>query len=160
MPLLHILLIILPPLITNPAHLGMQCLGTSIIAGGTNYSDWLPRFHHDLWTRTSTINAGLDLRKLFPSLPSVSAGVSYSYVYMNFGEFIRTGEGDPNPISTFNSYDKSSQFTFSLAADYFIKASFGMTFKHVTSHLADQPTANEQGTGQAVINLYDYGFLF
>jgi len=145
-------------LITNPAHLGMQSLNNSFITINENYSDWLPVFHLDLWTSTIVANAGLNLNKIYPQLPPLSLGISYSNVHMDFGEFARTGPDNPN-ISTFHSYDESNQVTISVATEYLVRASIGFTYKHVTSTLSDQPTANESGSGTATANLYDIGLL-
>src|ERR1035437_3625625 len=78
---------------------------------------------------------------------------------MNFGEFVRTGPDSPDIITTFNSHDESNQVTLSIAADYFVRASIGITYKHITSTLSDQPTAQEVGNASASANLYDLGFL-
>ncbi len=146
-------------LTTNPAHLGLQSLDNSIFAVSENYSDWLPAFHLDLWARTTVVNAGINLKKLFPSLPSISAGISYSNMYMNFGTFLRTGPDSPDPVGTFKPHDESNQVTLSLATDYFIKASVGFTFKHVTSVLASPPPFAEEPQYGATADLYDFGFL-
>jgi hypothetical protein len=77
---------------------------------------------------------------------------------MDFGEFARTASDNPS-ISTFHSYDESNQVTLSVASDYYIRASIGITYKHVKSTLSDQPIAGEPGNGIATANLYDLGFL-
>ena len=53
----------------------------------------------------------------------------------------------------------SFQVTVSIASDYFVRASIGLSFKHVTSILANPPTAGEVGNESASANLYDLGFL-
>jgi hypothetical protein len=146
-------------LTSNPAHLGMQCLDNSIFTVSENYSKWLPEFHLDLWANTTVVNAGINLKRFFPDLPSMSVGISYSNIYMNFGEFIRTGPDSPDPIGTFKAHDESSQFTLSVAADYYVRASLGITYKHVNSVLSNQPTSQETGLGKASADLYDIGFL-
>jgi len=146
-------------LISNPAHLGMQCLDNSIFTVSENYSNWLPAFNLNLWMNTTAVNAGINLNKIFPNLPSLSVGISYSNIYMNFGEFIRTGPDNPDPLGTFNAHDESSQLTLSVAADYYVRASLGITYKHVNSVLSNQPTAQEPGSGKASADLYDLGFL-
>jgi hypothetical protein len=146
-------------LIANPAHLGMQCLNNSIFTVSENYSNWLPTYHLDLWTHTTLVNAGINLNKIFPNLPPLSVGVSYSNVDMNFGEFSRTGPDSPDPLGTFKAHDESSQFSLSIATDYYVLASLGLTFKHVNSVLSNQPTAQENGSGKASADMYDVGFL-
>ena len=64
-------------LTTNPAHLGMQCLNNSIFTVAENYGNWIPAFHLNLWTRTIVANAGINLNKIYPQLPSLSVGISY-----------------------------------------------------------------------------------
>src|ERR1035437_6954399 len=78
-------------LITNPSHLGMQCLNNSIFTASANYSNWLPTFHLNLSTRTIVANAGINLNKYYPQLPPLSVGISYSNLYMDFGTLLRTG---------------------------------------------------------------------
>jgi hypothetical protein len=146
-------------LITNPSHLGMQCLNNSIFTASANYSNWIPAFHLNLSTRTIVANAGINLNKYYPQLPPLSVGISYSNVYMDFGTLLRTGPGNPDISSPFRSYDESNQVTLSVATEYLVRASIGLTYKHVNSTLSNQPTAGELGNASASANLYDLGFL-
>jgi hypothetical protein len=145
-------------LTTNPAHLGMQSLNNSFFSLNENYSNWAPYFHQfnvDTWIRTIVANAGINLNKFYPQLPTLSVGISYSNIHVQYGYYY------PN-LDFANSgytYDESNQVTLSVATEYFVRASIGLTYKHVNSTLSDQPTAGEAGNGSATANLYDLGFL-
>jgi len=145
-------------LTTNPAHLGLQCLNNSIFTAGANYSNWAPYFHQfnvDMWTRTIVANAGINLNKFYPQLPPLSVGISYSNIHMQYGYYYPNIEF----ASSGYTYDESNQVTLSVATEYLVRASIGLTYKHITSTQSDQPTAGEPGNGSASANLNDLGFL-
>jgi hypothetical protein len=143
----------------NPAHLGLQSIYNNF-SFGYNYSDWLPQFKLDLWLKTYAINAGINLQKYKKDLPPLSIGIGYSQIYVNYGEFIQTNEYGPEKVGSFNSYDKSDQLTLSIAADYYIKASFGITYKHINSQLGSKIKIGDLvGNGSSTANLYDWGIL-
>jgi hypothetical protein len=145
-------------LMTNPAHLGMQSQ-TSYFSFGHNYTDWLPQFHQsDLWLRTLSFTAGLNLRRVLEGGPPLSFGLAYSRVYFNLGEFIRTGPGGPQEIGRFRAWESSDQLSFGLGVDYWIKASLGITYKIVTSQLSPFDT-NGQSMAAAKAKLFDLGLL-
>lgn len=142
----------------NPAHLGMQSL-TKYFSAGTNTRDWLSSFNSDLKYKTLAISAGLNLGKTFGFSPAFSLGFGYSRVYLDLGEFIRTGSGGPEEISRFHSEESSDQWTIGIGLDHWVKVSGGLTFKHVVSNLSPTGTELEQGTGVASVNAVDYGML-
>jgi hypothetical protein len=143
----------------NPGQLGLQSIYNNF-SFGYNYSDWLPSFKLDLWLKTYAINAGINLQKYKKDLPPLSIGIGYSQVYMNYGEFIQTNEYGPDVLGRFKSYDKSDQLTLSIAADYFINASLGITYKHINSNLSGQIRIGDiTSNGTATANLYDWGIL-
>jgi hypothetical protein len=144
--------------IWNPAHLGMQSL-TRYFSVGTNTGIWLPSFNSDTKYRTLAINAGMNLGKTFGFSPAFSLGFGYSRVYLDLGEFIRTGSGGPEEISRFHSDESSDQWTIGIGLDHWIKLSGGLTFKHIVSNLSPIGTEQEQGTGVASVNAVDYGVL-
>ena len=146
-------------LTSNPAHLGIQCLYNSNFNFNENYSNWVPMNNSNTWVLTIIARKGLYLDKIFPFLPSLCLGISYSNVYMHESIFIPEREG-PDPAYTAIASEESNQFTLSLAMDYLVRASIGLTYKHVNSDLGNQPTASEQYYGSAAVDLYDVGCLF
>lgn len=141
--------------IDNPAHLGMQSL-RNYFSSGYNYNRLLPGFQQsNLWYRTFAFNAGMNQRKLFGIEPEMAFGMGYSRIYENLGDFIAQQGGQ-----TFTAYETADQYTFGVGIDYWIKASAGITFKHILSDLGVY-----YGSGPvpwrltATDDAYDYGLL-
>lgn len=111
----------------------------------------------DLELSAIAFNAGYNFKDLigFP----LSFGFGYSNTEINFGEFIRTGEGGPEPIGTFEAKDYYNAYSFGLGIDYFVQLSVGYTIKDVTSILSDQPAGEEEGSGRAETTVNDFGIL-
>ena len=72
----------------NPAGIAFLT-GTEV---SITHSNWLPQFNLDLFYDYLTY------RQYFEEL---SGSVTSSITYMNFGEFVRTGQNDPTPLGTF-----------------------------------------------------------
>jgi len=144
--------------IWNPAQLGYtsQTNNLSFIFYPSKL-EWIPAFHLGLELKAIAVNVGYNFKDLigFP----LSFGFGYSNPEFNFGEFIRTGGGGPEPICTFEAKDYYNAYSFGLGIDYFVQLSIGYTIKDVTSILADQPTGEEQGVGQAETTVNDFGIL-
>lgn len=144
------------PLIStfNPAHLGIQSLKNNL-SFGYNHSNWFPSFHiKDFGITTYALNGGINLNKYFNKLPPLSVGLGYSHVLFNFGAFA-VGNVPGNKTE---SYDKYDQLTFSLALDYYIRASFGAAYKHVYSKLGGNVVVgNMSGEAKAEADLLDWG---
>ncbi len=142
----------------NPAQLGYtsQSNNLSYIFYPAKL-EWLPAFNLDLELKAIAFNAGYNFKDLigFP----LSFGFGYSNTEINFGEFIRTGEGGPEPIGTFEAKDYYNAYSFGLGIDYFVQLSVGYTIKDVTSILSDQPTGEDQGMGKAETTVNDLGIL-
>jgi hypothetical protein len=84
-------------------------------------------------------------------------GISYANIHFHSDNF-SAGSGPDTPYLV-TDYNESNQLTLGIAVDYFVRASIGITYKHVTSTLSDQPIASEVGNASASANLYDLGFL-
>ncbi|MEJ2104999.1 MAG: hypothetical protein P8X47_10540, partial [Ignavibacteriaceae bacterium] len=142
----------------NPAQLGYtsQTNNFSFIFYPSKL-EWLPGFNLDLELKAIALNAGYNFKELigFP----LSFGFGYANPEINFGEFIRTGGGDPLPIGTFEAKDYYNSYSFGLGIDYFVQLSVGYTIKSVTSILSDQPTGLEQGSARAEATVNDFGIL-
>lgn len=124
----------------NPAGLAFQT-GTEL---SITHSNWLPQFNLDLFYDYLTYREYME---------ELSGTVSASVTYMNFGEFVRTGETDPTPLGTFRSFDAALTLGYAtkLSPDWGI----GLNFRIIHSRLSDQPTAEEQGTGVATSVSFD-----
>ena len=134
----------------NPSHLGMQCLDKNIASFGNNYCEWLPSFSPDIWIRTFVATAGVNLQKYYPKLPSMSVGLAYANTHFSYGRVVTTTTANPDgPGTPVDAYDESSQVTLSFAVDYYIRASLGLTYRHVLENFGDKISTD----------LYDVGFL-
>src|SRR6267143_145050 len=144
----------------KPAHLGMQSL-RNYFSSGYNYNKLLPGFQQsDLWYRTFAFNAGINLKKLWGIEPELGIGAAYSRIRENLGDFIVTGP-DPTPLGTYTAYETSDQYTLSIGINYWIKASEGITFKHIYSNLFPPGGGIQQMPAKnPTVDSYDYGFLF
>jgi hypothetical protein len=144
--------------IWNPAQLGYT-------SQNNNFSfifypsklDWLPELNTDWEVKGLAFNLGYNLKELidFP----LSVGFGYANVELNFGEFIRTGPGSPDPIGSFESKDYYHAYSLGFGIDYYAQFNAGFTFKSVTSILSDNPGGEEPGMGMAEPNVYDFGLL-
>jgi len=144
----------------NPAQLGLQSQ-SSFFSYGNNSEPWLPQFHVvDLRYESVAFNAGINLKTIFPEkeLP-ISIGIGYSKVKLNLGTFVRTTEQGPAPIETFDAWEKSDQYMAAVGADYWVRASLGISYKHVVSHLGYIGMDSGSTYHDGIANLLDYGFL-
>ena len=136
---------------SNPAHIGMQSR-TGYFSSGYNYYDWMPGGAlPDLWWKTFAFNAGINLKKQFGITPELYAGFGYSRVYLNYGSSFTSG--------TFNAYESSDQYTAGAGIDSWVRASAGVTLKHVVSYLADFYVQGQEKVAKTTLNTYDYGLL-
>ena len=134
----------------NPSHLGMQCLDKNIASFSTNYCEWLPSFSPDIWTRTFAATAGVNLQKYYSKLPSMSVGFSYANTHFSYGKVVITTSANPDGSGTpVDAYDESNQATVSFAVDYYVRASLGLTYRHVVESIGDKISTD----------LYDVGVL-
>lgn len=129
----------------NPAGIAFLT-GTEV---SITHSNWLPQFNLDLFYDYLTY------RQYFEEL---GGSVTASITYMNFGEFVRTGEADPTPIGTFRSFDAALTLGYAtkLSSDW----GLGFNFRLIHSRLSDQPTAEEQGSGVATSVSFDIAAMW
>ena len=145
--------------ITNPAHIGMQSQ-TSYFSFGHNYCDWMPGLGDpNLWWKTFAFNAGIDLKQQFGITPEMSLGFGYSRVYLNLGPSFTSDLAGPVQTGTFNAYESSDQYTFGAGINSWVRASAGVTFKHVVSELANFNVQGHGKVAKATVDSYDYGLL-
>ena len=118
----------------NPAGIAFLT-GTEL---SITHSNWLPQFNLDLFYDFLTYRGYIE---------DLDGSVTASITYMNFGEFVRTGEHDPTPLGTFRSFDAA--LTLGYATKLHPDWGVGINFRLIHSSLADKPTGQEQGTGKA-----------
>jgi hypothetical protein len=125
----------------NPAGLAFQS-GTEL---SITHSNWLPQFHLDLFYDYLTFKQYLD---------DIDGTISASITYMNYGEFIQTGETSPDEIGRFRSFDAAATVGYAtkLSPDWGI----GMNFRVIHSRLSGEITVgNQRGTGAATSVSFD-----
>ncbi len=129
----------------NPAGIAFLT-GTEV---SITHSNWLPQFNLDLFYDYLTY------RQYFEEL---NGSVTASITYMNFGEFVRTGEDSPDPLGTFRSFDAALTLGYAtkLSSDW----GLGFNFRLIHSRLSDQPTAEEQGSGVATSISFDIAAMW
>ena len=139
----------------NPAQLGYNSLhnNLSFIFYPTPV-DWIPAFNLDLELNALAFNVGYNFKDLigFP----LSFGFGYSNVNFNYGTFVITDPGGPNPVGTFEPEDYYHAYSFGLGVDYYVQLSVGYTIKDVTSILA---YSTELGEISANTTVNDFGIL-
>jgi hypothetical protein len=143
--------------IWNPAQLGYtsQTNNLSFIFYPSKL-EWIPIWNADLELSSIALNAGYNFKDLigFP----LSFGFGYSNVNFNYGTFVITDPGGPDPIGTFEPKDNYHAYSFGLGADYYVQLSIGYTIKDVTSDLGFLPGAEEEpGIAETAAN--DFGIL-
>lgn len=89
----------------------------------------------------------------------VSIGFGFSNPELNFGDFFRTGKVNSKPISTFESKDFYYAYSAGIGVDYFVQLSAGITYKDITSILADYRGESDTSNIELKTNTLDFGFL-
>lgn len=136
----------------NSAAIYWNPAGIAFLTGSEasfTHSNWLPQFNLDLFYEYATYRQYIE---------DLSGSVTASVTFMNFGEFVRTGENSPDPLGTFRSFDAA------LTVGYATKLSndwgLGLNFRLIHSRLADKPTAEEQGKGVATSVSFDVATMW
>jgi hypothetical protein len=143
--------------IFNPASLGLfaqeNYFGISYYPRKT---DWLPALVSDMNYNAKNTSFGINLKHGF-NIP-VSLGFAAHWIKFDMGESFYTDETGQT-LGTFRSWEEEKGSTFSIAVDYYIKASFGYTRKTIKSHLAPMGVGAEQSSREAKANAHDIGFI-
>jgi len=129
----------------NPAGIAFLS-GTEV---SITHSNWLPQFNLDLF---------YDYLSFRTYMEEISGNITSSITYMNFGEFIRTGENDPTPLGTFSAFDAALTLGYAtkLGTDWGV----GMNFRIIHSQLSTQPTGEEEGSGVATSVSFDLAAMW
>lgn len=129
----------------NPAGIAFQT-GTEI---SITHSNWLPQFKLDLFYDYLTFRQYIE---------ELNGSVTASITYMNFGEFVRTGETDPTPLGTFRSFDAA--LTLGYATKVHPDWGLGFNFRLIHSRLSDVSVGEEKGKGVATSVSFDIGAMW
>ncbi|MDP2363466.1 MAG: type IX secretion system outer membrane channel protein PorV [Ignavibacteria bacterium] len=130
----------------NPAGIAFLS-GTEV---SITHSNWLPQFNLDLFYDYLTY------RQYFEEL---DGSVTASITYMNFGEFVQTGEADPTPIGTFRSFDGA--LTLGYATKVHPDWGLGLNFRLIHSRLSPEISVGQQkGSGSATSISFDIATMW
>jgi hypothetical protein len=133
----------------NPAQLGLQS-ANNYFSYSTNASNWLPDFNiPDLRYRTDGFTSGINFQNIFGEGHNLSFGYGYYHTFMNMGLFSRRGENNEDP-GTFYASEYANQWTVSTAIDYYVKLSFGLSYKSITSKLSQTVGARAKDYGMMI----------
>ena len=129
----------------NPAGIAFQS-GSEV---GITHANWLPQFGLDL---------SYDYVTYRQYVGSIDGSVTASLTYMNYGEFVYTGEGSPDPLGTFISFDIGATIGYAtkLADDWGI----GFNFRLIYSNLSSKQVGQEEGKGVATTVSFDIGGMW
>ncbi|MGE5680238.1 MAG: PorV/PorQ family protein [Bacillota bacterium] len=130
----------------NPA--GIAFLSGSEVS--ITHSNWLPQFHLDIFYDYVTYRQ---------YIKDIEGSITASLTYMNFGEFIQTGESSPDVIGKFNSFDAA--LTLGYATKVHPDWGLGLNFRIIHSKLAGEiEVANQRGSGSATTVSFDFGAMW
>jgi hypothetical protein len=141
----------------NPAQLGYNSHHNNLsFIFYPSPVDWIPAYNLNLELNALAFNVGYNFKDLigFP----LSFGFAYSNPEINFGQYLRSSEGDPEPIGTFGAKDYYNAYSFGLGVDYYVQFSIGYTIKDITSILSDRGS-EESPWGSWTGGAYDFGIL-
>ncbi|MEW6701755.1 MAG: type IX secretion system outer membrane channel protein PorV [Bacteroidota bacterium] len=136
----------------NSAAIFWNPAGIAFLTGSEvslTHSNWLPQFNLDLFYEYATYRQYVE---------DLYGSVTASIIYMNFGEFVRTGSADPTPLGTFRSFDAA--LTLGYATKVSNDLGLGFNFRVIHSRLADKPTEAEQGRGVATSVSFDIATMW
>jgi len=131
----------------NPAGIAFLT-GTEV---SITHSNWLPQFNLDLFYDYLTYRGYIE---------SLNGSVTASITYMNFGEFIYTGEEGPEALGTFRSFDAA--LTLGYATKLGTDWGLGFNFRLIHSRLAPANigVGEEQGEGVATSVSFDVAAMW
>ncbi len=124
----------------NPAGIAFLT-GTEL---SITHSNWLPQFNLDLFYDYLTYRGYIE---------DLDGSVTASITFMNFGEFVRTGEHDPTPLGTFRSFDAALTLGYATKLDP--DWGIGINFRLIHSRLSPKPVGEEEGSGVATSVSFD-----
>jgi hypothetical protein len=131
----------------NPAGIAFLT-GTEL---SITHSNWLPQFNLDLFYDYLTYRQYLE---------ELDGSVTASITYMNFGEFVYTGEDSPDPLGTFRSFDAA--LTLGYATKISPDWGLGFNFRIIHSRLSGSniKVGAQEGKGVATSVSFDIAAMW
>lgn len=142
--------------IFNPACLGF--FAQKNLFGVSAYPQkvlWMPDYGSDLNYDAKSTNFGVTM-PVFARIP-LSFGLAFHNSRLNLGTQYVTLEDSPEAIAVVDNWEEYKGTTLAIALDYYVRLSFGYTFKNIESRLAVLGAMD--GAGQAKVKAHDIGFL-
>jgi len=138
----------------NSAAIFWNPAGIAFLSGtelSITHSNWLPQFQLDLFYDYLTYRQYLE---------ELDGSVTASITYMNFGEFVYTGEDSPDPLGTFRSFDAALTLGYAtkLSPDWGI----GLNFRIIHSRLSGSniKVGAQEGKGVATSVSFDLAAMW
>ncbi|MGE5399115.1 MAG: type IX secretion system outer membrane channel protein PorV [Ignavibacteriales bacterium] len=137
----------------NSAAIFWNPAGIAFLSGtelSITHSNWLPQFKLDLF---------YDYLTYRQYIPELDGSITSSITYMNFGEFVRTGETDPTELGRFHSFDAALTLGYAtkLSPDW----GLGLNFRLIHSRLSGEMKVGEQlGDGSATTVSFDLAAMW
>lgn len=136
----------------NSAAIYWNPAGIAFLTGSevsVTHSNWLPQFNLDLFYDYLTYRQYME---------ELGGSITASITYMNFGEFVRTGEIDPTPLGTFRSFDAAATIGYAtkLSNDW----GLGFNFRVIHSRLSPKGAGAETGEGVATSVSFDIATMW
>jgi len=127
----------------NSAAIFWNPAGIAFLTGSElsiTHSNWLPAFNLDIFYDYLTYRTYVE---------DLSGSITASITYMNFGEFVFTGEDSPEALGTFSAFDAA--LTLGYATKLGTDWGLGMNFRLIHSRLAPKSigVGEEKGEGVA-----------
>lgn len=136
--------------IFNPAYLGFFAKNQNF---GFSYSkvNWLPQLANDLYHKCFSLNFGYSNKNA-----PITLGIGYHHVYLDLGKLILTNETGAI-IGDAESNEKADVLSVSALFDYYVLASFGVSYKFIESNLLVFPYAIGFEDIKASAHALDFG---
>jgi len=136
----------------NPGNLGLSAIENYFSIGFyPEKVKWLPSIADDIFYDSKAINAGFRLTT------NIYVGIGYHIVYLDLGEQLLTGEEGPEPIGSFQSWEKARGLSIGLGGDFGVKIGLGTTGKFIESHLGLLKSGSEYEEAKAEAYAWDFG---
>lgn len=143
----------------NPGALGIYHLDKNISFSMPFTTDWLPDIF-DTKLKTYNVSMGVSMNQMKPDPErefDLAAGVSWSRVEMDYGDIIIT-DVTPDTLGSYSTANQANLYTFSVAADYYMRVGIGYTMKKIKSKLDYRLIGEPVYKWEADVNAHDIGF--
>lgn len=136
----------------NSAAIFWNPAGIAFLTGSEfsfTHSNWLPQFNLDLF---------YDYATYYQYMEDLNGSITASITFMNFGEFVRTGEDSPIALGTFRSFDGA--LTLGYATKISNDWGMGFNFRLIHSRLSDSGAGKEIGSGVSTTVSFDIATMW